>query len=232
MFDNLKIIDLSQEHFSEMPTNKGFPETKWSLFRSHSIPEIDTKYGSFYIGNLFTCEHSGTHVDSISHVDNRIGAKHINQMPLNFFMGKGIAIDFVDIKDGDEISANMVKDRLKYYNLKLHEGSIFLYSYGHYKKYYPTSKYLTSYAGLSEEAAEYIYGECGVINIGTDAPSIDKFGNLFPCHSICKKYQRTNTENLCNLEQLIGKEFYFVGLPIKIRNGSGAPTRAIAILNE
>jgi kynurenine formamidase len=39
-------------------------------------------------------------------------------------------------------------------------------------------------------------------------------------------------ENLCNLDKLFGKRFTFIGLPLKIRNGTGSPIRAVAILEE
>jgi kynurenine formamidase len=41
----------------------------------------------------------------------------------------------------------------------------------------------------------------------------------------------THIENLCNLDKIIGKRFTFVGLPLKIRKGTGSPMRAVAILD-
>jgi kynurenine formamidase len=41
-----------------------------------------------------------------------------------------------------------------------------------------------------------------------------------------------NTENLCNLDKVVGKRFTFIGLPLKIRGGTGSPIRAIALLEE
>ena len=41
-----------------------------------------------------------------------------------------------------------------------------------------------------------------------------------------------NTEVLANLDQLCGKRFYYVGLPLKLRDGTGSPIRAIAWLPE
>ena len=43
---------------------------------------------------------------------------------------------------------------------------------------------------------------------------------------------RTVLENLCNLEKLIGQRFTFIGLPLKIRNGTGSPIRAVAIVGK
>jgi len=46
------------------------------------------------------------------------------------------------------------------------------------------------------------------------------------------KYGITNTENLCNLDKLVGKRFFYMGLPLKIRDGSGAPIRAVALVES
>ena len=52
-------------------------------------------------------------------------------------------------------------------------------------------------------------------------------------HKACAELGITHMESLCNLEELIGKGlFRFIGLPLKIRNGSGGPMRAVAVLDE
>jgi len=43
----------------------------------------------------------------------------------------------------------------------------------------------------------------------------------------------THYENLVNLYRLIGRgRFRFIGLPLKIRGGTGSPVRAIAVFEE
>ncbi len=39
-------------------------------------------------------------------------------------------------------------------------------------------------------------------------------------------------ENLCNLQLLLQKKFYFYGFPLRIRKGSGSPIRAVAMIDE
>ena len=70
------------------------------------------------------------------------------------------------------------------------------------------------------------------MNIGVDAPAIDHPDDLtFAGHYICGEYGISNTENLCNLDKVAGKRFLYAGLPLKIRGGTGAPIRAVAILD-
>ncbi|HJO93368.1 MAG TPA: hypothetical protein QF753_08205 [Victivallales bacterium] len=47
-----------------------------------------------------------------------------------------------------------------------------------------------------------------------------------------KQFGVPHIENLCNLEKVVGKKFIFSGYPLRIRNGSGSPIRAVAILNK
>ncbi len=76
---------------------------------------------------------------------------------------------------------------------------------------------------MGREAAEFIYG-AGAINIGQDAPSHDRAGTTgYPAHQVCREMQTLNIENLGDLRPVVGKRFQFIGLPLKIRKGSGSP---------
>ena len=82
------------------------------------------------------------------------------------------------------------------------------------------------------EAAEWL-AVIGVVNIGVDAPAIDHPKDLdFSGHLVCGKYDISNTENLCNLDKVANKRFIYIGLPLKIRDGSGSPIRAVALVEE
>ena len=106
------------------------------------------------------------------------------------------------------------------------------YTYGHYKRHFPNPSYTTAYAGWTRDAAEYVYGECGALNVATDAPSMDMAHSPeYPCHLVCRDLGRTNTENLRNIEDVVGKDFLYIGMPLLIRGGSGSPCRVVAVLN-
>lgn len=87
------------------------------------------------------------------------------------------------------------------------------------------------YPGLDREATEFIIDQ-GCVNFGVDSASPDMwYDKTYPCHSVCAERGVTHIENLCNLDKVIGKRFTFVGLPLKIRNGTGSPMRAVAVLD-
>ena len=50
-------------------------------------------------------------------------------------------------------------------------------------------------------------------------------------HKACLELDITHIESLCNLESLLGQgEFQFIGLPLKWREGTGSPIRAVCEL--
>ena len=51
-------------------------------------------------------------------------------------------------------------------------------------------------------------------------------------HKACLDLDITHIESLCNLESLVGAGgFTFIGLPMKWRDGTGSPIRAVAVFD-
>jgi kynurenine formamidase len=49
-------------------------------------------------------------------------------------------------------------------------------------------------------------------------------------HKACFELNITHIESLCNLEALVSQgPFTFIGLPMKWRDGTGSPIRAVAV---
>ncbi len=234
-----EIVDLSQEIYTDAPRFPGHPATKIEYIARHEdaknapIKPKDITYAAMM---LHMCDHGPTHTDSVSHIDERPEAPNIDQSPLSWFFTRAVAIDFTGkVGPKEEISLPLVQDELSRLNLTPPRGGTFLFTAGHFRNTFPSDAYITDYPGLGREAGDFLYRECGVQNVGQDAPSIDagvNTGNLeFPCHVICRELQRVNTENMANIEEVAGKEFLYVGLPLKIRDGTGSPVRAAGVLN-
>jgi kynurenine formamidase len=49
---------------------------------------------------------------------------------------------------------------------------------------------------------------------------------------MCREHGISPYENLANLDQLAGEWFMFAGFPLRIRNGTGSPLRAVAVFAE
>ena len=228
----LKVIDLSQEIYQGMSV---FPMHQPTFIMTNMTHEENMKKnGSKTLGfsarNLLISEHGGTHSDAVW--EYKSSGKTIENMPLEYFFGSAICIDLSNIPYSRYIEIKDIEISLKESNLKIEKGDILLMYTGHYDRNFNTDKWQTEYSGLSYDAAKYL-AISGVVNIGVDAPAIDHPKDLnFSGHLVCGEFDITNTENLCNLDQLVGKRFLYFGLPLKIREGSGSPIRAIALLED
>ena len=49
---------------------------------------------------------------------------------------------------------------------------------------------------------------------------------IFDCDGIL-----VDTENLANLDSVVGKRFLYIGLPLRLVGGTGCPIRAVALLD-
>ena len=228
----LRMIDLSQEIFQGMSV---FPMHQPTFIMTNMTHEENMKKtGSAKVGfsarNLLISEHAGTHTDAISEFKPR--AATIDKMPLELFWGSAVCADLSGVPPNRCIEPHDIESAVHKCGQELCKGDIFLIYTGHYNRYFNTDKWQTDYTGLSYNGAKWL-AERGVVNIGIDTPSIDHPRDLdFSGHLVCGEYEITNTENLCNLDKLIGHRFLFLGLPLKIRNGSGSPIRAVALVEE
>lgn len=229
---SLKVIDLSQEIFQGMSV---FPMHQPTFIMTNMTHEENMqKTGSKTLGfsarNLLISEHGGTHCDAVW--EYKPGGDTIENMPLEYFFGSAICIDLSHVKPNRYIEVKDIKEAVKNCGEEINKGDIVLMYTGHYDRNFGTDKWQTEYSGLSYEAAKYL-AECGVVNIGVDAPAIDHPDDLdFSGHLVCGEHDITNTENLCNLDKVVNSRFLYFGLPLKIRGGSGSPIRAVALIEN
>ncbi|KPU26728.1 cyclase [Caloranaerobacter sp. TR13] len=228
----LRLIDLSQEIYQGMSV---FPMHQKTFIMTNMTHEENMKTtGSKTLGfsarNLLISEHGGTHSDAVW--EYKPTGDTIDKMPLEYFWGSAICIDVSFVPESRMIEPKDLEKAVKNSKQEIKPGDIVLLYTGHYDRNFGTDKWQTTYTGLSYEGAKWL-AEKGVVNIGVDAPAIDHPKDLnFSGHLVCGEYDITNTENLCNLDKIVNKRFLYFGLPLKIRDGSGSPIRAVALVEE
>lgn len=230
----IEIIDLSQEIFSGMPVYKGLPKVNISMHSSHEewegITDADTVSPS--VNKLELGEHTGTHVDALNHMTRQNIGQSIDTMPLSMFYTEGICIDFSfkglrELIETEEIEAACEKE-----GLEIKKGDTVLFHTDHYRKTYGGKDWAKG-PGISADAARWL-GSRGVSAFGVEtmAPGVSGVSNK-DVHRICGERGFTHYENLVNLHLLIGRgRFRFIGLPLKIRGGTGSPVRAVAVFDD
>jgi kynurenine formamidase len=228
-----KIIDLTQEIYNGMPVYPGHLKTHIWTWLSHEEckEELGTGF-SYETRAILISDHGPTHIDSVSHLSRDPNAESIDQLALEKCITSAICLDVSDIPLKAQFGRKKIEDELKKWNLDIEKGDTILFYTAMYDRYYGKPEYMTEFPGLDREATEFIIDQ-GCVNFGVDSPSPDMwYDKSYPCHSVCAERGITHIENLCNLDKILGKRFTFIALPLKIREGTGSPLRAVAILDD
>ena len=88
--------------------------------------------------------------------------------------------------------------------------------------------------GPSTDCIDYLLGK-GIVGwgtqcIGTDAGMAGKFSPPFPAHNFLHRDNCFGLASLCNLDQLPPKGAILIATPLKIKDGTGSPIRALALV--
>lgn len=234
-------IDLTHEYSEETlywPTSNSF--------------QLDTTFvgitdaGFYYESYEFrSAEHGGTHLDAPIHFfENRLTAEEI---PVEQLTGRAAVID---------VSAKVVSNRDYQISVddviaweqeygEIPEGTILLFKTG-FGAYWPDAlQYLgtdkkgeegvaeLSFPGIHPDTARWLVENRTVKAVGLDTPSLD-YGQsvLFETHQILFEQNIPGFENVANLDQLPSTGVFIIALPMKIKDGSGAPLRIVAHIAE
>lgn len=213
------------------------PEITPMMTHEESAKRFRGKF-SFMAMSFKLSDHSSSHVDAINHFDPRPGSPSIDELPLARFVTGGLCVDFSDVPPRTFIEPAHIERELKRLGLQIEKGDTLLYHSGHYEKWFhDKEKWWTEFAGLSRKGAEYLAGR-GVGNVGCEPFTIENPATMtpdaeepYPAHQVCRERGMLNTENLVIPKRLVGKRFTFIGLPLKLKGGTGSPIRAVAMLD-
>lgn len=229
-----EIIDLSQEIFPGMPVFPGLPEVKITIHQTHEELDGITYSGTVspVVNRLELGEHTGTHVDAINHMARQYRDESIDTMPLTMFYTEGICLDLSHKGLRELIEPADLECALDKSNLEIKRGDTVLLYTDHYRRAYATDKWHSG-PGLSIEAARWLgHQRIAAFGVEMSSPGVRGVSNK-EVHQICGELGFTHYENMINLHELIGRgRFRFIGLPLKIRGGTGSPVRAIAVFES
>lgn len=232
-----QFVDLSQEIYHDQPVYHTHQKTVMWTDTSHedSRYALEQELGreppfTFETNAILLCDHGPTHVDAPRHFSP--DGEPVNEMPLDRFYTPGVAIDVSHRKPGEYITEDDLEAACEEADVTVEDGQTLLIRTGHYDRTYPTPEYAVNYPGLDEQATQWVINR-GVVNFGVDQPSPDTPEDpTYPCHTLCREHDLPHMENLRNIDQIVGESFTFIGFPLAIREGTGAPIRPVAMLTE
>ena len=195
---------------------------------------------------LKVCTHSGTHVDAPYHyyptMNGGEKAWTIDEVPLDWFVGDGVVMDFHDKSDGYKITARDVEDYFKRIHYTLKAGDIVLLRTDADDRW-GKPEYLVAGAGMSYDATMWLLNQ-GVRVVGTDGWSWDvplpfegqEFEKnhdasiIWEAHRVGRDKAYCHIEKLTNLDQLPVTGFKVNCFPVSIKAASAGWARVVAFV--
>ncbi|KAK4505820.1 hypothetical protein PRZ48_003785 [Zasmidium cellare] len=226
-----KLVDLSRELYHRSPAHPFHPPvivTPWDTHQPKQAGNTILRSSSYAIS---MSDHAGTHVDAPKHFDPTPGALSIDQMPLENFYTSAICLDLSHVELKATISVQEMEDALSKSGENIRDGdTVLLYMAFNKRVPFSDPRWQHDFPGLSLEAVHWLADKgCKIFGVEAVSPSPEGEPN-FQAHNACGERNITHIEGLDNLEQVVGKgRFRFIGFPLKIREGSGGPMRAVAL---
>ena len=210
-------IDLTLLISTNLPSFPGSPKPQF-------IPWSKLHRDGYNLELLFLSSHSGTHLDAPYHFIQK-GSK-IHQISLKRLVSNAVLINIKKSANQAITKNDLIKYEKKFGGIS--NDSTIVFSTG-WNKNLQKKNYFKNNPGLSISAAKYLISK-KVNLIGIDSPSIDLGKNSkFDVHHMLLKNNILILENLCNLEKIKKSFFKLVVLPLKLKNATGSPVRAVAI---
>ena len=234
--DETKLVDLTHafdDRAIYWPTAKPFMWEKESWGRNAQ--------GEWYTAGRYSAsEHGGTHLDAPIHFGE--GKRTIDQIPVDKLVGPAVVIDVSEAASKNRDYSLTLSDIAAWEakHGQIPDGSIVLVRTGWEKHWGDKLAYLGTdkpgdtanlhFPGISKEAA-VLLGQRKVDAIGLDTPSLDHGPSKdFAAHRAFSAANVYGLENVANLDRLPPVGATLIALPMKIKGGTGGPTRILAIL--
>ncbi|NJN33032.1 MAG: cyclase family protein [Saprospiraceae bacterium] len=174
--------------------------------------------------NLHIYSHAGTHMDAPVHFG--VSDATIDQFsPEDFFSKRAWIVDLTGLGASHLIVLTDVLPQIP----KFKKGDSLLLKTNWYQKL-GTTDYRNALPRIGEDLAHWMV-ENQVKMVGVEPPSVADVNNLEEVTLIHKILLGSViiVEGLCNLDKIKAKCVELIALPLKIKDGDGAPCRVVAI---
>ncbi|HEY7417415.1 MAG TPA: cyclase family protein [Ktedonobacteraceae bacterium] len=258
-FSHARVYDLEQLRYAGAPIHPGHaPGYVYTLYRRHEegLGEARTSASGF----VYTSEHSGTHIDALSHqaedlylygkkkvtarLQTATGFTELGVETITPMLSRGVLLDVARYRGVEWIEADQpitrqdLEDVCQQQKVVLQQGDVVLVRTGSGARWKDPKGYLSS-GGVSADASQWLADQ-QVKAVGADNVAWDMLGVFdpdlhvsLPGHLILLvRHGIYIIENLF-LEDLARDqvyEFLFVCLPLKMRGATGSPVRPIAVM--
>jgi kynurenine formamidase len=255
LLNKSRVYDLAQPYFVGMPHFPTHPPFLFGLTKKHGDYKgpggMSSAADSISFGG-----HLGTHMDALNHFScgGKLfggvevkdlqsyggGVNHHSIEKVAPILRRGVLLDIagqqkVEALPGDfEISPGHLETALKDANITLEKGDVVLIRTGWARFYEDGARYIseTHCPGINLDSARWL-SRHGIFAAGSDTVALESLPNpAMPVHVHLLVESGIHIIEILNLEELARDRVYtfvFVAAPLKIRGGTGAPIRPLAI---
>ena len=207
----LAIFDISMEIREDMAVYKDKNEKKPKLKVTRTL-----KHGTNE-SKLEIDAHTGTHADAFYHMLAK--GKTIEKISLENFIGNCIVLNFTKAKG--KITISEIKKDNNYKKIK--KDDIVLLK----TRNKPLEKFDYGFTYLEKTSAKYLANK-NIKLIGIDNLGIERSQPKHETHKILFNKQIPVIEGL-ELSKIKEGRYFFIGLPLKIKNADASPIRAVLV---
>jgi kynurenine formamidase len=241
----IRVVDLTQTLSPEFPHISLPPEMgqAWP-FRIEEVSRYDERGPAWYWNNFSCGEHTGTHFDAPIHwiSGKDLPANATDSIAPQRFIGPACVIDCSreSASDPDFLltKGGIVAWEKKHGRIAPSSWVLMRTDWSKrtsavdYQNFDDTGQHTP---GPDVDAVKFLVQERDVLgfgteSIGTDAGQAQHLRPPYPCHYFMHGAGRYGLQCLTNLDQLPPTGAVVIAAPLKIRNGSGSPLRAIALV--
>ncbi len=245
----ITVVDLTRTLENTTPILQLPEEMGWGKSLPFALEEIsryDERGPAWYWNNLSCGEHTGTHFDAPIHwVTGKDHEHHAtDSLAPEKFVAPAFVIDAVAEAAADHdflMTVDFVKAWEAQHSM-ITPGAWVLYRTDWSKKtnnedYLNMGEDGGHTPGWDPATVKFLAEErevigVGVETVGTDAGIGPTQEPMFPCHNLMHGANRCGLASLCNLDQLPPTGALLIAAPLKIKNGSGSPLRALALVPQ
>ena len=243
----IRVVDLTQTLSPEFPHISLPPEMgqAWP-FRIEEVSRYDERGPAWYWNNFSCGEHTGTHFDAPIHwVSGKdLPNNATDSIPPERFIGPGCVVDCSGEAAADP---DFLLTREHLLGWEKRHGRIPPHAWVLMRTDWSKRRDPVEYQNFDEtgqhtpgpdvDAVKFLVQERDILgfgteSIGTDAGQAYHLRPPYPCHYFMHGAGRYGLQCLTNLDQLPATGAIVVAAPLKIRNGSGSPLRAIALVEN
>jgi kynurenine formamidase len=243
---SVEVVDLTAPLSSGTPVIQLPPEFgQTARFELEEISRYDDRGPAWYWNNFRSGEHTGTHFDAPNHWVTGQGGLDVASVPVGHLIRPAVVLDF-SAQCAENPDFLLEVDDITTWEQEhepLPDGGWLLYRTGWDARSDSQEQFINAddtgphTPGMSPACAQWVAEESpvigvGVETVGTDAGAAHSFDPAFPCHSFLMgsgKYGLTQLQNLASLPPT--GAMLVVG-PLPIVTGSGAPARAVALVER